>query len=153
MKLAKKFFEEVTFFGGIVFYLFLIFLLYITGKPDYSIKLSLVFIFALIIIYSLTFVIRLFYFKQRPEKIKYSNFIEKIDASSFPSVHAARITFLALFFMFSFTMNYLYIPVILVIWFFTIYSRYYLKKHDTTDLITGIILGIISFVLSGFILT
>jgi len=148
MGLIKKFFEEVTFFGGVFFYLFLVVLFYILGKTDYSIILILAFLF----IYFVTFIIRLFYFKPRPEKTSYSNFIEKIDASSFPSVHAARITFLALFLIFSFTLNYIYIFMIVISWFLIIYSRKYLKKHHISDLVAGIVLGITSFVLSRIIL-
>lgn len=147
MSLSKKFFEEITFFGSISLYLFLIIFLYILGKPDYSIKIIL----ALLIIYSLTFIIRLFYFKARPEKVKYSSFIEKIDASSFPSVHAARITVLALLLFFYSTINYYLIALTILVWFLTIYSRFYLKKHDATDLIGGIALGVLTFIIINFI--
>ena len=93
-----KFFEEITFLGGILFFLLFSILFLILGKPDMFFQLIL----GLIIIYVLTFLIRLFYFKARPKKVHYKNFLEKLDASSFPSVHAARITFISLFLIISF---------------------------------------------------
>jgi membrane-associated phospholipid phosphatase len=145
--LLKKFFEEITFLGGLFFYIFLIVLFLILGKEDYALKLFL----SLLVIYFLTLVIRIFYFKPRPEKMKYSNFIEKIDASSFPSVHSARTTFLVLFSFFSFFLNSVYLILVLILWFLVLYSRVYLKKHDITDLLGGIILGGLSFAIASFI--
>lgn len=143
MKLIlKKIFEEATFFGGLGFYAFLIILFFVIGKTNYSIKLFL----SLIIIYFLTFIIRLFYFKSRPKKEEYRNFLEKIDASSFPSVHAARATFLCFFSILVLNLT-LYVNILIfVLFFLVLYSRIYLKKHYLIDVIGGVILGIISLI-------
>jgi len=135
----KKFFEEITFFGGIAFYLFVIILLLIFQKYIFALRLFL----GLMIIYFITFIIRLSYFKDRPEKITHTNFLERIDASSFPSIHAARITCLFLFFLFSL---FFFLPIAVkilmgVVLLLTIYSRLYLSKHDFIDVLAGIILG------------
>ncbi|VVB82626.1 PAP2 superfamily protein [uncultured archaeon] len=137
--LLQKFFEEITFFGGIAFYFFIILLFFIFNEYILSFKLFL----GLMIIYLITFFIRLFYFKERPKKIEHNNFLERIDASSFPSVHAARITFLFLFFLFYSFFSLSLIAKILMggIFLFTLYSRIYLSKHDAVDIIAGVILG------------
>jgi len=138
--IKQRFFEEVTFLGGFTFFLILSFIFFILGHTRQAIQVIL----ALFIIYFLTLIIRSFYFKPRPKKIKHTNFVEKIDASSFPSVHAARITFLSLFLLTTLSPTLPYILVVLVLWFLTLYSRIYLYKHYFIDLIGGILLGILT---------
>jgi len=137
--IMKKFFEEITFFGGIAFYLFVIILLLISQKYIFALRLFL----GLMIIYLITFVIRLFYFKDRPKKMEYTSLLEKIDASSFPSIHAARITYLFLFILFSssFFLNPIVNILMGVVSLLVVYSRIYLYKHDIVDVLAGVILG------------
>ncbi len=142
--IIKKFFEELTFLGGILFYI--IFSLYFLFNKEYIFLTQLV--AGLVIIYAVTLLIRLFYFKPRPKKIKHNNFIEKIDASSFPSIHTARTTFLFIFLVFNFLNNLWILSLILILSFLVIYSRIYLKKHDWVDVVGGIMLGIVSFILA-----
>lgn len=141
-KIIKKFFEEITFFGGIFFYIFIIGLLFVLSKNDYAYKITI----GLIIIYLATFIIRIFYFKPRPNKEEYCNFLEKIDASSFPSVHSARAILLFLFFLGQFK-NIFYYLLMSILFILIVYSRIYLKKHDLKDIVGGFILGILIFVL------
>lgn len=138
--IIKKIFEEMTFLGGILFYILLSLLFLIIGKNNIFIQ----FILALFIIYFLTFIIRIFYFKNRPKKIHYKNFIEKLDASSFPSIHVARATFIILLIIFTFLPNFYLIFLLLILYGLVIYSRIYLLKHDLIDIIGGILLGFIS---------
>ena len=138
--LMRKIFEEITFFGGIAFYMFIIFLLLILGKIDYVIQISM----GLIAIYLITLVIRIFYFKERPKKIHYEKFLEKIDASSFPSVHAARVVFLGLFVIFN-LVELIYLILLVPLLISVLYSRIYLKKHDIRDIFGGVALGIFVF--------
>jgi len=138
----KKIIEEITFFGGIAFYLFILLWFLMNGKINYF----LVFVFALLIIYFITLIIRILYFKQRPQKIVYKSFIEKMDASSFPSIHAARTTFIFIFLIFFVKTVFLLKISFFILMILIFYSRVYLKKHDLADIIGGIILGIISSV-------
>ena len=133
-----KVFEEFTFLGGILFY-GLVCLWFLFGeKYDYFIMLFA----GVILIYVVTFLIRLFYFKNRPKKMKYRGFIEKIDASSFPSVHAARITLLFVFFVKFFFKDLILISLSFMILVMVLSSRIYLKKHYFSDLLGGIFLGL-----------
>ncbi len=141
MIVFQKIFEELTFLGGILFSL-IIFLFFLIKKQFFY---SFVLFTGLFLIYFLTFVIRIFYFKNRPKKVRYSNFLEKIDASSFPSVHAARATFLFLFFLTYFIKSLLITFLLLSLCFLVYYSRIFLKKHDYIDVLAGILLGIVSF--------
>lgn len=143
-KLIKKIFDELTFFGGIAFSLFLILLLFILGRVRDSLNIFI----GTIIIYFITLIIRLFYYKKRPNYESYNNFLEKLDSSSFPSVHAARIMFLVIYALISFNIL-LYVKFLLgIIFILVIFSRIYLKKHDMVDIFGGIIVGILTSIIS-----
>jgi len=90
--------------------------------------------------------IKIIYPKKRPTRQTYSTFLEKIDAGSFPSIHASRIT-LAYLTIFSNTNSIgIKIAVISVI-VLVILSRILLKKHYWIDVIGGFILGLTIWVL------
>lgn len=98
---------------------------------------------AFAIAYGLTIIGRALFWKQRPKKRKYKNFLEKIDAGSFPSLHSARagvlVTILSNFFANNFITGLLIISAIGVAW-----ARVYLKKHFPVDVITGLVIGAVS---------
>ena len=144
MIIIKRFFEEVTFLGGILFYSLFIF--WFLSKRQYN--LVLILCFGLSIIYLATLVIRFFHFKPRPKRIRYNNFLEKIDASSFPSIHSARATFLFLFLFLFFIDSYVLLFLIFFLSIFVLYSRIYLMKHYWEDILGGVVLGAIAFIFS-----
>ena len=92
--------------------------------------------------YILVSVLRLINFRKRPSPMKYTNIIEKIDSGSFPSMHSTRSTFLFFNLTKFFSNQYLTIIFITIILFVGI-SRMYLKKHYISDVVTGIILGVL----------
>ena len=94
-------------------------------------------------------IIRLVYFRDRPKKQVFGNIIERIEASSFPSLHAARSSFMALAFIYYFDILVLNI-IIVVVALLISYSRVYLKKHYWSDIIAGWILGAIVYYLTTF---
>ena len=137
MPLAKKLFRIVTVLGNDITYVLLFFVLwYILGTG-----LAVKFIIADLITLAILFSVRAVYFKPRPQPKPYKAWWQKLDASSFPSAHAARSTLLAYFLSISFTP--LLIPLWTVIAAVICYSRIYLKKHDWNDIAGGIILGLI----------
>ena len=84
--------------------------------------------------------IRIFYFKNRPKKETHTNFWERVDASSFPSLHTARIVFLAL--LFSTYFDNLHLTILCTITAALVsYSRIYLQKHDWIDVFAGVVVG------------
>ncbi len=87
-------------------------------------------------------VIKILFPKKRPNGQTYTTFLEKIDAGSFPSLHASRITLVYLT-LFSNTENTVLKTVFLVVIFLVILSRIKLKKHFLSDVIGGFVLGIL----------
>jgi membrane-associated phospholipid phosphatase len=143
MKILELFFRDMTSLGGMFLYGLWVIGLGLLGHIDLAKKLFLAFVIVTII----TVLIRCVYFKERPKKQAHSSFLERIDASSFPSIHAARSVSLALIVGKSVQAP-LFFAFVLIVAFIVCLSRYYLKKHDTTDIIAGIILGaIVGFLL------
>jgi len=140
LRFTNTFFRDITTVGGTVFYLLVLISTFLLDEKIVAFKLVLGFLFSFLIIV----LIRLFYFKNRPQKEKYHTFPERIEASSFPSWHTARALFLALLFGSmgpSRTISiFLIILAVLVM-----YSRIFLKKHDGIDVLGGIVLGVITF--------
>jgi len=147
-KLIKKIIlENVTFFGSSGFYIFLILFTFLIGSIKLSIWLSLGFLVNMI----LAIAIKLLFFRHRPRKERFSNILEKIDASTFPSIHSMRSVSMLIFF-FSYY-NQLYLTLLfLAMSIGVFFSRYYLKKHFLKDIIFGILLGsLISYLIISFI--
>jgi len=138
-KQMNEFFRDITAIGGFAASLLLI-LLFISSP------LLIPLIAGSILTAGIIILIRIFYFKNRPKKENYTNFIEKIDASSFPSLHTARIVFLAMLFSTHFANQYLTI-LCTVTAALVSYSRIYLKKHDWWDIAGGVVLGIVTYFL------
>jgi len=84
--------------------------------------------------------IKILFPKKRPNVQTYSNLLEKIDAGSFPSIHASRVTLVYLT-MFSNTQS-LSIKIVLLIAIVLVFvSRITLKKHFWIDVFGGFIIG------------
>ena len=140
--LIEKGFEDITAFGALGFYLIITIFALLLGEGILALKLFL----ALILILFIIFIIRYFYRKPRPgEKIDNTNVLTIIDSGSFISVHAARVIVLVFLLMPFFDRTILiffWIVAILVI-----SSRIVLKKHYITDIILGIIFGLVVYFL------
>lgn len=145
--MLKNYFKELprdlTVFGG--FYFLLVLSLILISLKSYDLFYKI--LFGVVSTYVIAFIIRIFYFKDRPNKEQYTNLITKIDASSFPSVHSARAVFTALVLSSFFANNYL-TAIFIIVALLTCYSRILIKKHFLIDVIAGIILGIILYVIS-----
>ncbi|HLC61803.1 MAG TPA: phosphatase PAP2 family protein [Candidatus Nanoarchaeia archaeon] len=136
----RDFFRDISALGSLIFYVLLMMLFF--ALNDYA-SLGTLFV-GVILMYLFTIIIRLVYFKNRPDKFAYRNVIEKIDAASFPSLHAARTGFLSVFFAYYF--NNISISVILAVLALGIlFSRVYLRKHDFMDVLAGAVLGVLAY--------
>ena len=90
--------------------------------------------------------IKYFFFKERPNPMKYKNAYEKILAGSFPSLHSSR-TFLLFLFSLFFTEN-IFIKIgFFIFWLIISYSRIHLKKHFIEDIIWWIALSCFVFLI------
>ncbi|MFH0832740.1 MAG: phosphatase PAP2 family protein [Candidatus Aenigmatarchaeota archaeon] len=147
MNFVKYFFDafvrDITVLGSIVFYAIL--MLAFAQTPVFYKLLS-----GVIVMYAINVPLKFVFFKSRPNRMKYKKFWEKIEASSFPSVHAERAAFLALVFIYAYQNVFLSSLAILLA-ILVCYSRIYLKKHYWRDIAAGIILGAAIFWFVGLL--
>ncbi|MBN2094503.1 MAG: phosphatase PAP2 family protein [Candidatus Aenigmarchaeota archaeon] len=130
--------EQVTSFGGMFFHLFLICFMFALGEIILSLQLFASFILT----YAVTLVLRLAHFRDRPKKLAYSNIIEKVEASSFPSLHSMRVSAIfCLFYLFygPGLVSLIFLGTALAVFL----SRHWLKKHHPSDILAGAILGVL----------
>lgn len=133
-------FRDLTTFGSAIFYTLIVLLSFAFHQTALAMHLILGFVISFIILIP----IRLLYFRNRPQKETHSNFLEYIDASSFPSWHTASIVFLAITGIFYFKNTLLTIISILLA-LLVCYSRLYLKKHDWIDVLGGVVLAGVTY--------
>ncbi len=137
------FFRDVTALGSYGFFFLLLLLILSLEKIQLFWQVLFGFGFTLLAVV----IIRMFYFKDRPQRQQFSTFIERIDAASFPSLHTARIVMLTLL-LIDYFQNDLATLFFTGVAFLVMYSRVHLRKHDWVDIAGGIILGVITFFLA-----
>lgn len=143
-KQKEDFWRDITALGGAWLYFATVLILLAVEQTKIAAEIFAGFL----ITYFTAVIIRLFYFKNRPKKETYNNTLEKIDASSFPSVHSARAVFLALTFS-KFSDATMTSAILFLLAGTVCYSRIAIKKHYWTDVIGGVVLGIVTFVIVG----
>ena len=131
---------QATSIGGVVVYGLIMVLLFGLGFVNESVQLFI----GLVLSYLIVFIVRNLHFVERPEKRKYSNYLEKIDASSFPSLHGVRTPILVLVLM-SITPHLIIQLGYLIMGLVVLYSRIYLKKHRVIDVLVGTFIGVIIY--------
>ncbi|MBI4139463.1 phosphatase PAP2 family protein [Candidatus Woesearchaeota archaeon] len=144
----KEWITDGTGLGGLPIYGIVTILFFVTGYELRSYQLASGFI----IFYCSTMLIRYFYFKKRPKEELYTTTVQKLDASSFPSLHASRVTTLTLITA-SFYEN-TAVTILLIISAAAIcWTRIVLRRHDIIDVSGGIILGMLTTGIVLYILT
>ncbi len=138
-KHINEFFRDITSIGGLWSYLILILFAFLMAGQMPAVQLSA----ALIIIYVIAIIIRLVHFKDRPVHELHTTILERVDASSFPSIHAARATALAHLLSRQLPEATILLTGIAVL---VCASRIYLRKHYIVDVAGGVALGIITAV-------
>ena len=130
--------QDAKGLAGLPFFVVLVIATFLLGLLALSAQLLV----ALILATGLTILIRTFYFERRPDRQSYKNFFEKIDASSFPSLHAMRAAVLATLLAAYFANLWLTI----LFWACAIVvalARVLLKRHFVKDVIVGLIAGVL----------
>ena len=131
-------FIQLTELGSLVAYAFFMFIFLILVNVDLFVHLFISLFFVMVA----AILIKSLYFKKRPSKHLTRNFVERLDAASFPSIHSMR-TF-SLVFWVSLYFNNLFLTIYLsFVGIFVVYSRIYLKKHYWIDVIFGLIFSFI----------
>jgi len=84
--------------------------------------------------------IKYYYFQPRPQTMPYSNWLEKIEAGSFPSIHSSRWSVFAFFVLLQ---GYTTVAasVLLVLMLVVGWTRFVLRKHYWRDIVAGWIIG------------
>ncbi len=111
-----------------------------------QINLAIKIFSGLVIVYIIGIIIRLIYFKERPNKKPRNNILQKIDANSFPSMHSSRSTFITICLIQYFNFEIKIILFFSIIYITILYARIHKKRHDYKDLLGGIFLGILPFI-------
>ena len=136
----SDFFRDITSFASLWWYFIITLVFLAAGNYDVSSRLLI----GLLLIYFISIIIRTLYFKQRPEKYNYNSYIQKLDASSFPSLHSSRAVFMSLVLVKFFNNNILS-ALLAVLAIIIAYSRIRLKKHDWKDVLAGVVVGIVVY--------
>jgi len=138
--------RDISAFGSL--FACILFALIFFLEKDYQMFTKIVFGF--IIIYVVVIAIRSVHFKERPKKLSHTNIFSKLDASAFPSLHAARSTFLG-FILVDFFNNRIISIILAILVIFIAYSRIYLQKHDFKDVLGGVGLGVLVYIFTTFL--
>ena len=137
-KITNELITQITYLGGAVVFGFVMVILLSLGFVFEFLRLAL----GLVASYFVIVVIRSIYFVNRPKRQSYSNFIEKLDASSFPSNHSIRIVLLSLILLELSSSIFASICLVLIA-LLVFFSRWYLKKHFFVDIVAGAFFGAI----------
>ncbi len=138
--------RDITSLGSLFFYIIVIFLFLLLDQWQVFVKLFVAFILC----YIITVPIRLLFFKKRPKKQEYNNILEKITASSFPSLHSMR-SILLVMFLSQYFQNNLLTTLLIAMFLLVVITRLTLKKHYFIDIIGGLIIGLIIWYLTNII--
>lgn len=128
--------SDISAFGSLSFFWLIALIFLLTGHYTSFWFLAL----AHIIAYAVTAPLRVLFFRERPHKKAYHNWFEKIDAGSFPSMHAARSVILATGFFSLFSSAFVQ-GTIIALGLFVCVTRAILKKHYVSDILAGIAIG------------
>ncbi len=134
-KHVTNFFRDITSMGGIwVYLLFSLFIYLLVGK-----EVAQELVLTLVVTYVIAVLVRLVYFKERPSHEQHTTLLQRIDASAFPSIHAARASgaaFLIAVFLPQVKVLGVCVAVLICL------SRVYLRKHDWIDVGVGALMGV-----------
>jgi len=135
MNFTNELVQDIKALGG-----FPVFTIAIVVAFFYDRILSAQLLVGIVLAFGLTVLIRMVSFKQRPDKQPFNNFLTKIDASSFPSLHSMRASILATLITLRLT-NPVLIILLIVYAIAVGASRVWMKRHYTSDVAAGLVLG------------
>ncbi len=139
--------QDIKGLSGVPIFIAVVLISFFVGERALALQLTA----GLALAYAITVILRIVFFSQRPDKQKFTNFVEKLDASSFPSLHSMRAAVLA-------TILSLHFSNSLLTAFFAItaiaiaVARVLQKRHFARDVIAGLVFGAaIGFLVAKFI--
>lgn len=133
----KNLVRDITALGGSFFYFLLVIFAFLLEKGNIAVLL----VFGYICIHVIAIPLRFLFFCERPIPRPTNTIVQKIDAASFPSLHAARASYIGALF-FSYWGSSVAGGLIIALTGIILWSRYYLKEHRIGDIIAGMIIGL-----------
>lgn len=127
---------DISSLGGNPVYISVAVLFWLFGHVNVTYRLAV----ALILCYAVTTFFRLAIFRERPQKQKFKNVLERIDASSFPSLHSMRAAVWALSAAVFFNQPFVWILAAITA-LSVAAARVLQKRHHLTDAMAGLIAG------------
>lgn len=131
--------HSITALGLPVFYI-LIILLFANVDPAFNWRKA---VLIFVLIEGISTIIKFMYPADRPIPAKRTTLFQNYIASSFPSVHSARMSALATIMILTFPNNTFFSLLFVLLTVGVGYSRIYLKKHYPRDVAVGFVLGIV----------
>lgn len=130
--------KDLGAYGGFPFYGIVILFFLLLKNFAFTITL----IESLVAVSIVVIAVRLAHFKPRPgqKKRKYNILYERIDNSSFPSIHAARAVMLSIALW---TKVPVFVPLLVLMTIIVLLSRLHFKRHDWTDITAGAVIGLV----------
>lgn len=130
--------RDTTALGGLALYSFVAALFLVLERIEVFSAL----VVGIVLCYAIIVLVRLVFFRKRPDKQKFKGWLTKIDAGSFPSMHSTRATVLAFVLWQVFTEP--FIRILLVLGVLSVIStRVLLGRHYVSDVIAGVVLGLV----------
>lgn len=143
MPMLKDLVQDVKAFGGTPLFVLLALLAFFLQEVVLSAQL----VIGYLVSFAVTAIIRAAYFKERPHRRKHRTWVERIDASSFPSLHAMRAAVLAVVLGAFFASTVVSVLLALVAVGVGV-VRVMQKRHYASDVVAGLVLGVVVGVVS-----
>lgn len=130
--------RDTTALGGIALYGFVALFFLLLGRAEVFVQLAI----GIVLLYAVISPLRLLFFRIRPDHSSYAGLFTKIDAGSFPSMHSARSTLLAIVLgtVFNSALAWALLALAVVA---ILATRVMLKRHYVTDILGGIVVGVL----------
>lgn len=146
--LFRKYFTKLWQLPFIIFpvLLVILYIYHLTGNYLFPLTILILLASTLLTSYIMGIVIKFLYYKPRPEPYHHKNRIQKIDASSFPSIHTANSMIIAFWWILSTLQAWTQTTTSYMVicgWFFFFMtislSRVVLKKHFPIDVLAWVV--------------
>jgi membrane-associated phospholipid phosphatase len=135
--LIEIFFKQITELGSLTIIGTLILFMYF-----FNTILAIKIFIGVAIVTTISIIVKMLFFCERPKKQPVDTWVHRLDASSFPSIHSARITVL-IFWLVIYSSSIVLTFLLFSIGIIVAYSRMYLKKHYFRDVVGGIMLAMV----------
>ena len=133
--------HDIGALGGLPFFLLMTALIAL-GRDGW-LPLLITLLLGLVACFTVTAAIRWLWFRQRPVPQQHSNWFQRIDASSFPSLHAMRAAFLATVIIILARFSIAVVVASVLVTVAVCWARVRMKKHHISDVVVGAVLGVI----------